>query len=276
MLASRGGCVFALARARGTAVQSTSATIVTTSTEPPMILDNGYMERPGVLALLESTMYRNSWSDAFNSFYPNKGIHAMSIDLLSCISSTASLAESFFNIHNELATDLSPHAEVVLVARGPLPSLIAQYYLESLPLTGLVMVDPLLIPRRDDGSGHGNGSTLQKSAESLLQDLSEANCFQEANTNSMETQLLENLRHDDASFDRPLNLEPGCVPVKVMYTADATYGQEFRHCALLTASRHTPEDGDGMWEEVAVQSISEPDDAKTTLETIYQWHDEFI
>ena len=241
MLARRGGCVLALARERGAPVQSTSATIVTTSTEPPIILGNGYMERPGVLALLESTMYRNSWSDAFNSLYPNRGIHTMSIDLLSCISSTTSLAESFYRIHNELATDLSPHAEVVLVARGPLPSLIAQYYLESLPLTGLVMVDPLLIPRRDDGSSHEHGSTLQKSAQSLLQHLSKANCFQEANTNSTETQLLDNLQHDDTSFDRPLKLEPGCVPVKVMYTADATYGEEFRQCASLTATRHTPD-----------------------------------
>lgn len=254
--------------------------VVTSSIEPPMILDEGYMERPGVLALIESTMYRGSWSQGFASTFPNRGVYYMSIDLFSCLSTTnnASGAESFSRMHNELASDLSSHAEVVLVARGPLPCLVAQYYLESLPLSGLIMVDPLLIPKsaRNDVDSDPDAN-LQTTAQSLMQTLSGANYFDKSSITSVsntEMQLIDNLQHDTNTFDRPLKLEAGCVPVRVMYTADAAYEEEVRHCAELTAARHTPDDDEGMRGKVFIQKISETVEGESTiLETIYQLYD---
>ena len=253
---------------------------VTLSVEPPPILLDGYVERPGVLALMESTLYRDSWSQSsrpFVSTFPNRGIHFLSIDVFSGLSSSSTVSESFSQMHSELANDLSTHADVVLVARGPLPCLVAQFYLESLPLSGLVLIDPLIVPRRD-GTGDDERS-LQSSAQTFMEIASKADCFdlhnETSGINGEEANLLCNLMQRNSEFDRPLKLEAGVIPVKVLYTGDAGHeAKEFRRCAEQTASYHTPEDGMGMWGKVAVEQLESDND--TALETIYSFHDEII
>lgn len=254
---------------------------VTLSVEPPPILLDGYVERPGVLALMESTLYRDSWSQSsrpFVSTFPNRGIHFLSIDVFSGLSSSSTVSESFSQMHSELANDLSTHADVVLVARGPLPCLVAQFYLESLPLSGLILIDPLIVPRRD-GTGDDDERSLQSSAQTFMEIASKADCFDLHNEtsckNGEEANLLDKMQRN-SEFDRPLKLEAGVIPVKVLYTGGAIGHEtkEFRRCAEQTASCHTPEDGTGLWGDVAAEQLETDND--TALETIYSFHDEII
>ncbi len=53
------------------------------------------------------------------------------------------------------SSNSSSSAHIVLIARGPIQCLVAQYYLESNPLAGLILVDPLLFPE----NGRGEAAT---------------------------------------------------------------------------------------------------------------------
>lgn len=229
-------------------------------------------------------MYRDAWAKSFASTLPNRGIHFLSVDVFSQLSASSTVSESFALIHNELAADLSPHAEVTFVGRGPLPCLVAQYYLESLPLSGLILVDPLIVPRRVSESNTGDAGSsdeisLQTTAKLLMMTTSQANCFDFETCDDhshREIMMLDKMQqHND--YDRPLKLEAGVVPVKVLYSGgDIAHEGEFRRCAELTASYHTPNDFDDnyVWGEVAVEKIERGVDS--ALETIYSFHDEII
>lgn len=229
-------------------------------------------------------MYRDAWTESFASTFPNRGVHFLSVDAFSRLPASSTVSESFALIHTELAADLSPHAEVTLVARGPLPCLVAQYYLESLPLSGLILVDPLIVPRRVSESNTGDaGNTdeigLQSSAQSFMLTTSQANCFdfETCDDHSRgEIMLLDKMQQQN-DYDRPLKLEAGVVPVKVLYSGgDIAHEGEFRRCAEVTASYHTPNDfGDKyVWGDVAVEKIERGVDS--VVETIYSFHDEII
>ena len=128
--------------------------IVTSSIEPSL---DAPLERPETIVLTESSLYSNSsWKEAFESFYPKQGMHFSSIDMLrtandsQIITSVKSLEKTLASDLSHLATSIGiGAAHTVLVARGPVQCLAAQYFLESLPLAGLVLVDPLLLP--EDG-----------------------------------------------------------------------------------------------------------------------------
>eukprot|EP01082_Thalassiosira_pseudonana_P010050 g8880.t1 g8880 contig34:355679-356164(-) len=105
----------------------------------------------------------NSWRDAFTSFFPAAGLHLASIDITKTSPnsssnepiSLASLEETLSKdlshlgtmanvgddlLISECSTPSTTSAHTVLIARGPIP---------SLPLAGLVLVDPLILP--EDG-----------------------------------------------------------------------------------------------------------------------------
>ena len=228
-------------------------------------------------------MYRNAWSRPFTSAFPDRGVHFLSVDVFSDLSSSFTVSESFAQMHTELATDLSPHAEVTLVARGPLPCLVAQYYLESLPLSGLILVDPLIVPRRggelDTNDASSDNESLQSSVQSFLQSTSQAYCFDfETNNENGETLLLDKMQQSSEydRYDRPLKLEAGVIPVKVLYTGgDVTHEGEFRRCAERTASYHTANDGNSLYGEVAVERLEERE-VESAIETVFSFHDEII
>ena len=245
------------------------------------------MESPGVIALMESSFYRDTWSKSFASIFPHRGVHFLSVDVFSDLSSSSTVSESFAHVHTELATDLSPHAEVTLVARGPLPCLVAQYYLESLPLSGLILVDPLIVPRRGgeiDTNDAGSDISLvpldlQSSVQSFLQTTFQAYCFDfETMNENGETMLLDKMQQS-GEYDRPLKLEAGVIPVKVLYTGGddtcMSHEGEFRRCAERTASYHTPaNDDNSIYGEDAVEKLE--GEVESTIEVIYSFHDEII
>ena len=148
-----------------------------------------FMERPEIIVLAESPLYHhrrhgdtmktdksNSWHDSFSSFYPSRGLHFASIDImtpspslsnfnpnaniddkkksptallkfleqtmaddlsrLSDVTDDNSGSNDAFpsqskHLHQRNSVPSSSSAHAVLIARGPIPSLIAQYFLES-------------------------------------------------------------------------------------------------------------------------------------------------
>lgn len=182
-------CIISLRRAK----QLPLRTIVTSSIAPSL---DAAMERPESIVLTESSLYhysnshhKNKWTDAFQSFYPSQGLHFSSIDLFrtkhisSSTESSAAIA-SLKSLESTVAADLSHlastigigAAHTVLIARGPIQSLVAQYFLESLPLAGLVLVDPLLLPNdgrvmNDPSQSSTTSAEVENRWNSSLQDL---------------------------------------------------------------------------------------------------------
>mmetsp|Transcript_29946 Transcript_29946/g.64146 ORF Transcript_29946/g.64146 Transcript_29946/m.64146 type:complete len:406 (+) Transcript_29946:62-1279(+) len=163
--------------------------IVTSSIAPPITAT----ERPETIVIAESKLYASSWHDSFASSFPERGLHFSSVDITKplpsmnvsnkrnncgdCLTLSAlesNLGKDLSNLHGSeglQSSTTSSSAHALLVARGPIPCLISQYFLESLPLAGLVLIDPLLLPedgRRihnkyknndtDANNTHGKGS----------------------------------------------------------------------------------------------------------------------
>lgn len=175
------------------ATQLPLRSIVTSSIAPSL---DAAMERPESIVLTESSLYHYSnshhkykWTEAFQLFYPSQGLYFSSIDLFrtkqisSSDESSAPIIEmSLKSLEHTLAADLSHlastigigAAHTVLIARGPIRSLVAQYFLESLPLAGLVLVDPLLLPndgRVKNGPSQSSAEVVENRWNSSLQDL---------------------------------------------------------------------------------------------------------
>lgn len=122
---------------------------------------------------------------------------------------------------NQLMQDLSGNPDSVLVARGPWMSWLSQFFLESLPVKGLVMVDPMSL---DDKRGIDRFQALYREAKV---------------TESLEYRLfLDFLMHWD---HWSLKLEPGSVPMLVLVSKP---GPELRSLAEGTARRHSVADCD--------------------------------
>ena len=113
--------------------------IVTSSFPPPNDIP---FERPETIVLCESSLYhRNlSWKEHASTFFPLNGLHFSSIDIMRSSSLQQSYDESSspisiiqsleHNLHTDLSNTSTSSAHVVLVARGPLQCLLAQYFLE--------------------------------------------------------------------------------------------------------------------------------------------------
>lgn len=116
-------------------------TLLTTCVEPRVSSD--VPERPYTVVLAEdSGLYKTSWKSHFESVLPQqRGTQFYYAEY-----EPTSLEEWL----QEMEYDLCHLPSVVFVARGPVSSCLAQYYLESLPLSGLCMVDPVMPPLGTD------------------------------------------------------------------------------------------------------------------------------
>lgn len=129
---------------------------VVTSSTPPS--PDVFIERPEIVVLAESSLYDHSWVDHCATFYPPAGLHFASIDIAQRTADDGDNDESdggapsLKSLERTLADDLSrlgdvtdPLADVylpgcapptsssahaLLIARGPLQCLVAQYFLE--------------------------------------------------------------------------------------------------------------------------------------------------
>lgn len=205
-----------------TRVKIWNRSIVTESIEPP--IESSVPEKPCTLVLLEDQgLYDSSWNSWLSRRLPNEhGLHYcyQTINL-----STLDAALS------EITTDLATMPCVVLLSRGPVVSWVAQYYLESLSLAGLIMVDPVFEPSPE----------LLTQLRNLYSDES----MQEHN-------LLNRIQCGEES--RPLKLEAGVIPMLVLSSIDLI--QDF---AQATAHRHSKLDSPfGKVPTVSVPSTEDP------------------
>ena len=125
--------------------------------EPP--LDSDVVEKPCTVILMEDIHHqisidnehndaaKTSWLPTFESKLPTQfGMSFGSISFQHGEDDNSAPITSVKDCVNALkASQLSRIHDAVLVARGPFSSICAQYYLESLPLQGLVLVDPILL-----------------------------------------------------------------------------------------------------------------------------------
>jgi len=118
-----------------------------------------------------------------------------------------------------MSEDLMQHPSIVLVARGPLVSWVAQFYLESLPLSGLVMVDPFVEPSTE-----------------IMKEIRRQ--YRIENTCTSDVGLLTQI---ESGFEtRQLKLEPGVVPMLVLMSQK---NEHMRRASKLTAERHHDPNG---------------------------------
>lgn len=130
--------------------------------EVPLGSSGGVLERPCTLILAEdagvihgagvrASSASGSWHDTYCHTVPND--YGIPYAQWSISEQNDQMLYSFDAALTEMKKDLGGSNNLqqpVLVARGPWMSWMAQFYLESLPLSGLVMVDPLLFNDDDD------------------------------------------------------------------------------------------------------------------------------
>jgi len=181
---------------------------VTTETiEAPLVFDNPlYFERPGTIVLAESLLqYESSWSRGrLGHEFANRGIPFSSTNFFP----ESNEAPSLVTCDRELARDVELIPNCILIARGALPSLVAQYYLESRALIGLVMIDPLIDPR----------SPLElRSSTTRYMEMTDGIRARGGDRGViMEQHILNQLLRDENH--RLLKLEAGSVPMLVLYS----------------------------------------------------------
>jgi hypothetical protein len=200
--------------------------IVLSASEPP--LDSDVTEKPFTVILIEDQfLYKNSWVKSFQNSIPQR--YGMSFASLSFP------GENRVNqILESLKTDLAHIPDSVLVARGPRSSWAAQLYLESLPLRGLVMVDPILFDRR----GEIENEAIDAVQNSVSAHHRRADDFDEWCT------FLE------VAQDRELKLEPNSVPMLVMNSC-----KDLLAASKCVAQRHG--DSQGPFGEVPVLEVDD-------------------
>lgn len=195
---------------------------LTSVVDPPV----GVLERPCTLILAEDvgviqggvlSAAADSWHDIFNTIIPKDNGIAYARWSLS------EQAQSFDAALDEMKSDLERVQQPVLIARGPWMSWMAQFYLESLPLAALIMVDPLQFDTcRDDICRFYEGLYAQHYNSSSDRPPPEYKLFQEY------------VSHWDHWM---LKLERGIIPMLVL-SSEQSESVWNRH-AYSTAARHS-------------------------------------
>ena len=190
----------------------------------------------------------------------------------------------------EMKMDLATRFhDAVVVARGPIASWTALLYLESLPLKGLVCVDPIPFDAATPTTTEHRGAmtTGSRTARSrLLLDT------YSTTSDPIVSQIFHEILSDDA---RTLQLEPNAVPMLILHSVlaaargggggggkdtnkkeedeedhkynDDNNRQRRRQCEMV-AERHG--DPNGPFGEVEIRECS-PDDPEFALQMIDEW-----
>jgi hypothetical protein len=195
-------------------------------------------ERPCAVILAEDlSLYSKSWHDEFLGELPqHRGLEYGYLGM-----NGTTLDERLDNLKQELAFIPS----VVFVSRGPLVSWTALYYLESLPLAGLIMIDPIAYDELDE----------------VME--------QEKNIQGEKHVTLRSAEIDSLNETRPLKLEPGPVPMLVIQSLE---DHLYEVMARRVASRHGGETS-SIFGEVQVMAIDTSGDA---IDRICNWIDDSV
>jgi hypothetical protein len=215
-----------------TSAQVTRRSLLTLPiTEPP--LNNSIPEKPYTIILTEDAgLYPESWHEQLSTKLPTEhGIPYTNFSLTSttdtdATDSTKSSQRTLFHegldeMKQELSTEHLGTTGGILVARGPWMSWMAQFHLESMPLAGLVLVDPLPL---DDRNSLNQLELLYQSSSGNM-------------TDSLEYLMYQNYKKhfDDNWSAAALQLEPGVVPLLILQSIRRP---AFDKAAVKTAARH--------------------------------------
>ena len=206
----------------------------------------------------------SSWAETFRSRIPRDyGMSFASIFLQMRSDSTTERTATILDALEALkASSLPNMADALLVARGPLSALCAQYYLESFPLKGLIMIDPVLL--------EGDNSSDETALFSFV-----ANQVYPNDADSL-----------DRFRSERLLVEPNAVPMMVVRTISEEIGLVDWRAAWRLSSQHVADrhgDNEGPYGIVPVVDMVESsttdykdDDMFATLllEDINRWVDE--
>ena len=209
-------------------------------------------ERPITCMLGEDRgVYENSWQQTFANKFPNE------YGIPSCYASVDESLVSFDGALQEMKQDASHFVDTVFVARGPWTSWLAQFYLESLPLKGLVLVDPIQL---DDTSGIHQFQSFYKHLG--LETSQQYQMFQE---------YAEHWGH------WTLKLEPGSVPMMALHT---TNQPELKKCVVETAQRHSVFNNDSEVDADLIPILelpaNSPSHESDVVDTIAKWISERV
>jgi hypothetical protein len=220
---------------------------VTAIQEPP--LDCEVLEKPCTLVLLEDPCpYQTPWHESLQSSVPT--IHGMSYASL-----TFGSSYGLDGMIEEMKADLPAIHDAILVTRGPIASWVALFYLESFPLKGLVMVDPISFDHRKNEVGDDD---VEKFSREILQHF--------GSTEKKKTEEIAAYRFlvQEAAAKR-LKLEPNSVPILVVQSIDNLV---FEASCQQVAERHS--DPDGPFGEVMIKQVFD-DDPDPAVYAIDDW-----
>mmetsp|Transcript_19266 Transcript_19266/g.44631 ORF Transcript_19266/g.44631 Transcript_19266/m.44631 type:complete len:394 (+) Transcript_19266:172-1353(+) len=200
-----------------------------------------------------------SWIPTFRSIVPRK--HGMSFGSI-CLDWQQHLGgiPSITNgLQSLTSSQLPTISDAILVARGPVASLCAQYYLESFSLQGLIMIDPILVDDSEEG-GDGNSSDSEAITSLLYRIYQGQDC-------------------DDMDRFRSARLlvEPNSVPMMVILTVPNDHA--WNRSSRLVATRHG--DPDGPYGSIPIVDltnldVTEETMAMTVLDCINTWVEESL
>lgn len=228
--------------------RATSRSLMSEIVEPPLV--SNVIERPCTVVLLEDKgIYPASWRDELQDQIPAN--YGMSFGYISELDQLSTFKQRV----NDLI-DLATITDAVLVARGPLASWSAQLYLESLPVQGLVMMDPILFDRRDDLDVEATEELKLSMEQRGLQSSGDYRQL-EAISQGLET--------------RKLKLEASPVPILILQSMG---GDVFAQTASETARRHRHDLG--LFGEVQVTDISKEEEDKCKIDEAIQIIDSWI
>lgn len=160
----------------------------------------------------------------------------------------------------ELSNDLSHLAhQTLFIARGPCISWVIQFYLESFPLAGLILVDPIPFDDTDSVRALERFYEQQKAE----QHHTKSQIHQASHGNG--TRTLSRVFYDYANHGEhwSLRLEPGAVPMLIVSTQP-----QWESAAQRTRRRHIVEGSD-------IPLLSQPD-FDTMVEHIVAWIDDQV
>ena len=178
-----------------------------------------------------------------------------------------------------------------------------------MPLAGLVLVDPLLLPedgrpgrkqmKPDEGDNRWKASLsdmismLENKAPQMYNDAPESLINEKSHPLKVKTSqggaeasFLHSLA-DSNKNARPLKLEAASVPVLVMYSGDHAYHDHYRIAAERTAAFHTCGGEGDYFDQVSVLKIQQKqagsdddglmiDDMDEMMKSIYGWYEEVV
>ena len=205
-----------------------------------------YFERPGTLFLMESNLHpsfhdkdNNAWNiQDLGMEFSKRGIGFSSMNPFEYenqesqgVRNNRNGRDYFQQYVMELTKDIQSIQDpgTILIANGPIPSLVAQYYLESYAITALVMINPFIQPfhlKWMHKTIHDYYQFLiQKHKEQISNSIHDNSIINQMK--SLEFQMIQILAtsiNDDNEtqhlYPNPLRLEPGSIPMLVLYSLE--------------------------------------------------------